>query len=636
MPFSVSPSVKVVEKDLSAIIPSSSNTTAAFVGRFDWGPYDTIINISSEKELHAVFGPPSPSERGVDWFCAANFLNYGDKLKVVRIDESRLAGNPGVDAYTGATASYVLSGATSARLESKSPGVRGNALRLVTWNNGQPEPKHPDGSNVFTYAPTSTQSVYESYLGGVLKEGTAMQGSTLDECHIAVIDTLGYFGASGDVLEKWQGLSRWKGVGDANGKSLYYKDVINNDSNYIKIEEYHNRSIWHAGTTGDPSWTPMTEGPMTEFGRTGSGMTAGVFESYLGRGGKTGISGGTHPIHAYVETPSWRFQKGSESGVTWPSEGVGSVAGYAADNPNAYSIMEAWNKHFRDPEFVDVDLLIAGSAEALISRHLIEIAEYRKDCVAFISPPSSPSGTEYNNTVFDSSLGGYSGPTSVVSYRNDTLSASSSYAVMDSGYKYMYDSYNDQYRWVPLNPDVAGLVVRTESQTDPWYSPAGYNRGKIMGVVKLALNPNKAERDELYEAGINPVVTFPGEGTILFGDKTLQRRATALDRINVRRLMIHLEKAIATAAKYQLFEFNDAFTRRSFVNMINPFLRRVQAQRGVTDFRVVCDDNNNTSQVIDNNEFIADIFIKPTKSINYIQLNFTVLRSDALFTESVS
>jgi phage tail sheath protein FI len=238
--------------------------------------------------------------------------------------------------------------------------------------------------------------------------------------------------------------------------------------------------------------------------------------------------------------------------------------------------------------------------------------------------------------VFDSSLGGYSGPTSVVSYRNDTLSASSSYAVMDSGYKYMYDSYNDQYRWVPLNPDVAGLVVRTESQTDPWYSPAGYNRGKIMGVVKLALNPNKAERDELYEAGINPVVTFPGEGTILFGDKTLQRRATALDRINVRRLMIHLEKAIATAAKYQLFEFNDAFTRRSFVNMINPFLRRVQAQRGVTDFRVVCDDNNNTSQVIDNNEFIADIFIKPTKSINYIQLNFTVLRSDALFTESVS
>ncbi|MBC8442928.1 MAG: phage tail sheath subtilisin-like domain-containing protein [Proteobacteria bacterium] len=632
MPFSVSPSVRIVEKDLSAIIPSASNTTAAFVGRFDWGPYDTVVNISSEKELHSVFGPPNPSERGVDWFCAANFLNYGDKLKVVRVDESRPSMSywqmvSGTNAHIGATASYVLSGATSARLEARSAGQKGNALRIITWNNGQPEPKHPNGSKVFTYAPTSTQSVYESYLSGVLSEGTNLQGSTLDECHIAVIDTLGYYGASGDVLESFQGLSRWKGVADASGKSLYYKDVINNKSNYFKIEDNPNRSIWHAGTTGDPLWTSQTTGPIREHGRGAAGDTEGVFQSFLGRGTD------------YAETPSWRFGGGAGSGVTWPYEGVGNddtiPQGYTY-NPQPYSIMEAWNKHFKNPEFEDVDLLIAGAAEQLVSRHLIELAEYRKDCVAFISPPSSPAGTEYNDIVFDGSLGGYSGPTSIVNYRNNTLNASSSYAVMDSGYKYMYDSYNDRYRWVPLNPDVAGLVVRTESQQDPWFSPAGFNRGKIQGVVKLSINPSKAERDELYGAGINPVVTFPGEGTLLFGDKTLQRRATALDRINVRRLMIHLEKAIATAAKYQLFEFNDAFTRRSFINMVNPFLRRVESQRGLTDFRVVCDDTNNTSQVIDNNEFVADIFIKPSKSINYIQLNFTVLRSDAIFEETVS
>ena len=625
MPFSVSPAVRVVEKDLSAIIPSTSNTTAAFVGRFDWGPIDTVVQISSEKELHAVFGPPSPDERGVDWFCASNFLKYGDKLKVVRVDESRIAGNPGTSAYSGATSAYVLSGATSARLSSTSPGTKGNALRLLTWNNGQTEPLTPQGESIFTYAPTTTQAVYESNLGGVLQTG--IPGSTLDECHIAVIDTLGYFGASGDVLEKWQGLSRWKGVIDAVGQSLYYKDVINNNSSYIHIEASTNRSIWHAGTTGDPSWTSETSGPITEHGVTGVGGTAGPFKIFLGRG--TEIMGNP-------QTPSWRFTSGSGSGVTWPYEGTATSTATSADNPNVYSVIEAWNKHFRDPEFVDVDLLIAGAGNELISRHLVDIAEHRKDCVAFLSPPSSPAGDEYNDVSYDSSLGGYSGPTSVVNYRNNTLSVSSSYAVMDSGWKYTYDTYNDRNRWVPLNPDIAGLVVRTENTTDPWFSPAGFNRGKIQGVVKLSLNPTKAERDELYSAGINPVTTFPGDGTVLFGDKTMQRRATALDRINVRRLMIHLEKAIATAAKYNLFEFNDAFTRRSFVSTVNPYLRRVQSQRGITDFRVVCDESNNTGQVIDNNEFIADIFIKPAKSINYIQLNFTVLRSDAIFNEIIT
>jgi hypothetical protein len=665
MPFSVSPTVRIVEKDLSAIIPSTSNTTAAFVGRFDWGPTDTIVNISSEKELYAVFGPPNSNERGIDWWCAANFLSYGDKLKVVRVEESRVAEGD-MPAYTGATAAAVRSGLTGARIASKSAGQKGNSLRWYTQVPGQVVQKLPSGEKVFSYTPTSTSQVFDSFNNGILTSPNG--GGTMDECHIALVDTLGYFGATGAVLERFQGLSRWKGAKDSNGSSLYYKDVINRDSSLIEIESNPERSIWHGGTTGDPEWSPTTTS-IKEHGLTAQGDPRGVYAGveiahigsgqllggtanqhyYGGLGGVSGCDncvqyvtyfqqGATVGIDNRLNDNGWRFVEGAASGVTWPYEGGGSdntiPSGYTL-NPNPYSVMNAWNKHFRDAEFVDVDLLIAGASEALLSRHLIEIAEERKDCVAFISPPHSPAGSEYNDNTYDSSLGGYSGPTSVVNYRNNTLNASSSYAVMDSGWKYQYDSYNDRYRWLPLNPDVAGLVVRTENQTDPWFSPAGFNRGKIKGVVKLALNPNKAERDELYEAGINPVVTFPGEGTLLFGDKTLQRRATALDRINVRRLMIHLEKAIATAAKYQLFEFNDTFTRRSFINMINPFLRRVQSQRGLTDFRVVCDESNNTGQVIDNNEFIADIFIKPAKSINYIQLNFTVLRSDALFEEQV-
>ena len=206
---------------------------------------------------------------------------------------------------------------------------------------------------------------------------------------------------------------------------------------------------------------------------------------------------------------------------------------------------------------------------------------------------------------------------------------------MDSGYKYVYDKYNDTYRYIPLNGDTAGLMVRTDTNRDPWYSPAGFNRGNIKNVVKLAYNPNKAERDELYKAGVNPVVSFPGQGTVLFGDKTLLSQPSAFDRINVRRLFIVLEKAIAVAAQSSLFEFNDEFTRQQFRNLVEPFLRDVQGRRGITDFRVVCDDTNNTGEVIDRNEFIGDIYIKPARSINFIQLNFVAVRTGVDFNEIV-
>lgn len=221
----------------------------------------------------------------------------------------------------------------------------------------------------------------------------------------------------------------------------------------------------------------------------------------------------------------------------------------------------------------------------------------------------------------------------ILTYRASLTS--SSYAFMDSGWKYQYDKYSDVYRWVPLNGDIAGLCARTDLERDPWFSPGGLNRGIIKNLIKLSFNPTKTERDNLYSKGVNPVVTFPGEGTTLFGDKTLLSKPSAFDRINVRRLFIVLEKTIARAARFSLFEFNDQFTRASFVNLVEPYLRDVQGRRGISDFRVVCDESNNTAEVIDRNEFVGDIYIKPARSVNFIQLNFVAVRTGVSFDEVV-
>jgi phage tail sheath protein FI len=255
-----------------------------------------------------------------------------------------------------------------------------------------------------------------------------------------------------------------------------------------------------------------------------------------------------------------------------------------------------------------------------VGQKLKELVEKRKDCVAFLSCPISNAALSNTDKLEISKK-----------YRNQI--GSSSYVFIDSGYKYTYDIYNDKYRWVPLNGDIAGLCARTDSTNDPWYSPAGFNRGNVKGVVKLAFNPTQTFRDELYKNNINPVVTFPGEGTVLYGDKTAQTKPSAFDRINVRRLFIVLEKAIATASKYSLFEFNDAFTRAQFVSLVDPFLREVQSRRGIIDFKVVCNERNNTPEVIDSNRFVADIYIKPTRSINFIQLNFVATRTGVSFNE---
>jgi hypothetical protein len=312
-------------------------------------------------------------------------------------------------------------------------------------------------------------------------------------------------------------------------------------------------------------------------------------------------------------------------GTTFTNLNVGvgaSLSGGTTVTPTDADTIRGFG-YFADPEIVDISLVLGGVASQTVATYLIgNVAEARKDCLVFLSPRRDDVVDQAGNERAN-----------ITTYRN--LLTSSSYAVIDSAWKYQYDKYNDVYRYVPMNGDTAGLCVRTDVERDPWFSPAGFNRGQIKNVIRLSYNPTKAERDELYKIGVNPVVTFPGEGTILFGDKTMLAKPSAFDRINVRRLFIVLEKAIAKAAKFSLFEFNDEFTRAQFVALVEPFLRDVRGRRGIYDYRVVCDETNNTGEVIDRNEFIGDIYIKPARSINFIQLNFVAVRTGVAFDEVV-
>lgn len=407
---------------------------------------------------------------------------------------------------------------------------------------------------------------------GTSAELAAIGSSAVDQISVVVVDEDGKFsGTPGTVLEVYQNLSRATDAKNDDGTTNFYKTVVNDNSNYVWATA--DRS-GEATTTADAIANTSNRTPYTE--------------SF--NGGRDGVT---------------------ESSVT-----------VAALGP-AYDL-------FADASTVDVSLVMAGKAiggtngEQLANYLVDNIAEVRKDCVVFVSPDKADvvgAGVEGNQA------------SNIVTFRNSFRNTS--YAVLDSGYKYQYDKYNDVYRYIPLNGDMAGLTARTDDVRDPWFSPAGFARGQIKNLVKLAYNPSKADRDILYKKDINPVVTFPGQGTVLYGDKTALGRSSAFDRINVRRLFIVLEKTIANASNSTLFEFNDEFTRAQFRNLVEPFLRDVQGRRGIYDFRVVCDETNNTAEVVDSNRFVGDIYIKPAKSINFIQLNFVAVRSGVEFTEVV-
>mgnify|MGYP003348057394 FL=1 len=400
-----------------------------------------------------------------------------------------------------------------------------------------------------------------------------------DELHVVVVDNNGDFtGVPGQILEVYKGLSRATDAKNNDTSINYYKDVINQSSRYV----------WWANDRGDAA-----------------------------------------SANAMSVTTATTTEPGNYA-LTLGADGFDEA------NTSAFSVIAGAYDLFVSPEDIDISLIMQGRplggstvengitvSNFQLSNYIIDnICAVRKDCVAFVSPDKA---TTINNFGMEADT--------LVAWR-DAIS-DSSYAVMDSGYKYQYDRYNDIYRWIPLNGDIAGLCARTDQTNDAWWSPAGFNRGQIKNVIKLAYNPRKAERDILYPNGINPVVAFPGQGTILYGDKTLQAKPSAFDRINVRRLFIVLEKAISRAAKYSLFEFNDSFTRAQFKNLVVPYLRSVQGRRGITDFLVVCDDTNNTPQIIDSNQFVGDIYIKPARSINFIQLNFIAVGTGVQFSEVV-
>jgi hypothetical protein len=583
MPYQLSPGIVTTERDLTTVVPAVATSVGGFAGQFQWGPVDVPTLVTSEVDLVNQFGKPDANTY-LSFFTAANFLGYANQLYNIRV-----VGNGALNATLGSNIQVAsnsnpvggeliknddifdsLTANTSILATAKHPGVLGDSLALVLVDNG-------NWANI-----TSTmQALFDVRPNISSFASTYGNAAASDEIHIAVIDQDGFItGAKNTVLEKFQYLSKAGDAIGADGRSIYYQKVINEQSNYIRWRSHPLSTNWGSLITGPLGNTNI------QFNTLTTSANAIVNEAFMS------LSSG--------------------------NDGIQATGGQIA---TGFGLLE-------NDEIYDISLVPTGSlggSDVVSVVNSLTGESKRNDVVVFCSPEYA----DVQGNLSDSTKA-----TNVTGFRNtDLTNLSSSYVVMDSGWKYQYDRYNDVYRWIPLNADIAGLCARTDFTNDPWFSPAGINRGQIRNVVKLAFNPNKAQRDTLYKAGVNPVISSPGYGTILFGDKTLQIKPSAFDRINVRRLFIVLKKAITAAARGQLFEFNDAFTRAQFRNIVEPYLRDVKGRRGITDFKVVCDETNNTGEVIDRNEFVADIYVKPARSINFISLNFIATKTGIDFSE---
>ena len=697
MSFLKSPGVHVREIDLTTIVPAVSTSIGAIAGAFEKGPVNSIVTVGSEEDLVKVFGKPQNSSNQFEtFFTAANFLQYTDQLKVVRCESgvtNAIASGTSIlirddDHYED---SFKDGQASVGEWAARTAGIHGNSLGVSICANatayeetavtttsaeealGQTVISVTDGT-VFTIhdivnfgetlgfeyqvtaADASTITIkLKDDLNGVGLQSTVASGTnirrrwrfydlfdaapgtsdyatqnqrgTLDEIHVVVYDQQGEisgFAAESNgnrtnaVLETFANLSKNPNCKSPQGDSVYYADKIFRTSSFVYWMDHNSAGTnWGTDFTGETSQIVMEDG-----GTDGAGANAGdnivldaTGTSNEDENGKIELEiGGTS--YAALDTPTTSNLK----------NGADDYAVTAGELEIAYD-------NFEDTESVDVNLILGckcgGSCDTASTQDthvtmLHALVETRRECVAFASPHRSATvGVSSSITATDNVVDAFD------------LCPSSSYMVFDSSYKQMYDKYNDVFRFVPMNGDTAGLCAFTDQVADAWFSPGGFNRGNVRGAIKLSYNPKKSERDQLYRARINPIVDFPGQGVVLFGDKTALAKPSAFDRINVRRLFLVLEKAISTAAKFSLFEFNDEFTRAQFRNLIEPFLRDVQGRRGIFDFRVVCDDTNNTGEVIDRNEFIGDIYIKPARSINFITLNFIAVRTGVEFSEVV-
>jgi hypothetical protein len=581
MAFQVSPGINVTEQDLTTVVPNVATSIGAVAGGFQWGPVLERTSIVSENDLVDTFGKPDAVTAEYFW-TAANFLAYSNNLIVVRNvgtnAKNAVVGDSSIPsvavAVNNKTAYDSITFAADTLFVAKYPGALGNSLKVQAIDT--------DAWDAATVTPSAENLVFRANFDrapGTSTHVANANGSATfvanDEMHVIVIDEDGLWtGTPGYVLEKFAYVSKASDAKKIDGSSNYIVEVLRNESKYAYV-----------GTVGE--FTANSTGAGKEAGGVSAG---GAFKTFNSTTAAEGVVGGslTLGVDDNVQTPTLH------------------QAGY-----NLYIT----------PEVVDITLVMAGPATTVTGKWIIDnISATRRDCVAFVSAPKASvvnnSGSEVTALTTDNSGLG-----------------SSSYAVMDSAWKYQYDRYRDVFLYVPMNGDIAGLCARTDHTNDAWWSPAGLTRGTVKNIVKLSWEPTKANRDTIYQMGTNPLITMSGAGVCLWGDKTMQAIPSAFDRINVRRLFIVLEKAISNAAKAMLFEFNDEFTRSQFVNMVTPFLREVQGRRGITDFKCVCDSSNNTGAVIDANNFVGDIYIKPNRSINYIQLNFIAARSDVSFSE---
>ena len=691
MSFLVSPGVHVREIDLTNVVPTVATSIGAIASSFEKGPVGTIVDISSEEELIRTFGrPQNDSNQFENWFAAANFLAYTDALKIVRIasgvtnatangagilirdddhyDNDFDTGQGSVGEWTARTAGThgnaigvsVCASATAYEQTAVTTTSAQEALGQTTisvtdasvFNVGDIVNFGETGNIEYetTAVSTSASTIEIKLLDDVNGQGLQNQISsgtnirrrwrfydlfdgapgtssyatergrgTGDEMHIVVYDYTGEQSGfdvdsngnrTNGVLESYANLSKNINAKSPQGDSIYYPYVLRKSSAFVYWTDHNSAGInW--GTDID-----SVVGSIVLNGTDANGTDAGDNIQLEDGSGDSG--------NIAMETGS-----GSYSALNTPTKS--ELSGGTDDYAVTAGEIESGYGEFEDTESVDVNLILggrgggAGDSASTQDTHvtmLTTLVEKRRDCVAFVSPYRSATvGISDSITQTDNVVDAFD------------LCPSSSYVVFDSSYKYQYDKYNDVFRFVPSNGDTAGLCAFTDQVADAFFSPAGFNRGNLRNAIKLSYNPKKSERDRLYRARINPITNFPGQGVCLFGDKTALSKPSAFDRINVRRLFLLLEKAIATASKFQLFEFNDEFTRAQFRNLVEPFLRDIQGRRGITDFKVKCDDSNNTGEVIDKNQFIADIFIKPARSINFITLNFIATRTGVAFSE---
>jgi len=634
MASQVSPGIVIKERDLSnAVVTGASAIRAAIASTFRKGPVGKIVNIGSERELIDTFGTPAEAN-AADWLVASEFLRYGGQLAVVRAATGVLnATLDGSAVLIGSKEAWDAGVGSSEQFAARDAGADGNNLRVVVVDHGPTKKAAKNGhglsvgdtlsdgvtdhevysvidannvtiieganpaadGNSFTFSDFSASDWNTQPIGSTgltykaigPRPGTSAFASerylSNDEVHIAVVDE-----STNTIVERITYVSKISDGKTPEGASSYWKDAVNETSSYI-----------YGSALGANQQTTLGENPgsaVASYGATSGSPKK--FAAILATAGGS-LSGGTDD-YAYTS---------------------GEIA-------SAYD-------EFLDTEQTTVDFVLMGGSMGnetdtkAKAGSVAAVANSRKDCIAFISP--------FNGNQVATSGGAALSPadqlTNTVNYFSSI--GSSSYVILDSGIKYTYDRFNDKYRYIGCNGDVAGLCVSTSSILDDWFSPAGLNRGAVQNVVKLAFNPNKAQRDELYTNRINPIVSLPGTGPVLFGDKTGLASPSAFDRINVRRLFLNIEKRARGLAEGVLFEQNDAVTRSGFNAALSGYLSEVQARRGVTDYLVVCDDSNNTGEVIDRNEFVAEIFVKPTRSINYVTVTVTATKTGVSFQEVV-